>query len=79
MYLAIDIGGTYTRVGMFPAPESKKHSIIKRLETYEEYNKQIETLYQVIEEKIVGTITGIGLSFGGQIARDGQSVSASYT
>jgi glucokinase len=77
MYLAIDIGGTYTRLGMFPTPKSKKHSIIKRFETCEEYGKQIETLYQVIEEKIVGTITGVGLSFGGQIARDGQSVSAS--
>jgi predicted NBD/HSP70 family sugar kinase len=72
MYVGIDIGGTHTRLGLFPALDQPAFTLLSRWPTSQSYQQQIT----LIKEALPSTkqIDGIGVSVGGRMARDGRSV-----
>ncbi|HCI78715.1 MAG TPA: hypothetical protein DHW02_03400 [Ktedonobacter sp.] len=72
LYVGIDIGGTSTRIGLFPTLDAPDCTIIARFPTnpsYDEQQRQIRESLLSVEQ-----VKGIGISIGGRIAKDGRSV-----
>ena len=74
MYIAIDIGGTSTRIGLLEAPSSGRFEQVARFPTEQLYDRQIELLTQAISATRVSELDGIGISLGARITRDGTAV-----
>jgi glucokinase len=71
--LALDIGGSTTRVGAFPAPEmSPDFTLLARFPTEPAYQDQLARIAAVLDQ--APAHAGIGVSFGGRITRDGMAV-----
>lgn len=71
--LALDIGGSTTRIGAFPAPDvSPDYVSLARFQTAADYDEELAQIASVLSQ--VPRHAGIGVSFGGRITRDGQSV-----
>ena len=74
MYVALDIGGTTTRVGLLTDLNSSEIAISQQFSTRQRYDAQLELLRAAIETATSEPLDGIGISLGGHIARDGSSV-----
>lgn len=74
MYIAIDIGGSWTRIGQFDEPPSSEFQQIKRFPTEQRYDRQMELLIEAIATANLPEPHGIGVSLGARIARDGKEV-----
>lgn len=74
MYVGIDMGGTNTRVGLFSSLAEPAFTLISRFATQQSYELQLHHLVTAIRNCGASTIEGIGISFGGRIAKDGRSV-----
>src|SRR5262249_49757667 len=74
MYIAIDIGGTSTRISAFEEPTSSRFDQFARFSTEQLYERQIEFLVREISAAKVTELEGIGISLGARIARDGTAV-----
>ncbi len=74
MDIAVDIGGSWTRVGVFESPSSASFEQVARFRTEQRYDREIELLMQAIAAASVPQPRGIGISLGARIARDGSSV-----
>jgi glucokinase len=74
--IAIDIGGTHTRIARFEPSSSPQWSPLAKFPTEQDYEKQLHHIIASIGESIeaAGTIAGIGVSIAGRIAKDGRSV-----
>ncbi len=72
VYIGIDIGGTNTRIALFPALDNPQCSIIARFPTFSSYEEQMR--YIIIALQGVPSIAGIGVSIGARIAKDGRTV-----
>ena len=71
-YAGIDIGGTSTRIGLFPTLDAPDCTIIARFPTCSDYGEQQQQIHQSLANQ--GVYRGIGISIGGRIAKDGRSV-----
>ena len=71
-YIGIDIGGTNTRIALFPTLASSQSSIIARFPTFSSYEEQMRQITTALQD--VTSIAGIGVSIGARIAKDGRSV-----
>src|SRR5262245_25649654 len=74
MYVALDIGGTTTRVGLLSNLASHEITISEQFPTLQRYGAQIERLRAAIAAATSQPPAGIGVSLGGHIASDGSSV-----
>ncbi len=74
MYVALDIGGTTTRVGLLTDLNSPEIAISQQFSTRQRYDAQLALLRAAIEAATSEPLDGIGISLGGHIARDGSSV-----
>jgi glucokinase len=74
MYLALDIGGSTTRVGRITHLHSSQIELIEQFLTQQSYSAQMETLQRVLVDVRSDHLEGIGISLGGHIASDGLSV-----
>jgi glucokinase len=74
MYLAVDIGGSTTRIGRMPDLQHPQVELIEQFPTFQRYIAQVERLLKsgVVSEG--ERLEGVGISLGGHIARDGLSV-----
>lgn len=71
--LALDIGGSTTRIGSFSAPAAlAEYTLLATFPTAADYTEQLARLADELTS--TGTHAGIGVSFGGRITRDGQRV-----
>ena len=70
--IGVDIGGTSTRVGLFPTLNAPQCTVLAHFPTQPVYAAQMEALAAVLDGVPIGA--GIGLSIGARIARDGGSV-----
>jgi glucokinase len=71
--IAVDLGGSTTRIGAFPAPEtSPDYALLAHFPTATDYQEQLARIAAVLER--VPEHAGIGVSVGGRIARDGSGV-----
>lgn len=85
VWLAIDIGGTSTRIGAFPAasvaPSANVAGVpppayapLARFPTLPSYADQIARVTKVARTSLTGKWQGVGISVGAQISPDGRSV-----
>src|SRR5215472_6581141 len=74
MYVALDIGGTTTRIGLLSDLNSPEITISEQFPTCQGYDAQIELLRAAITSASNKPLDGIGISLGGHIAKDGSSV-----
>lgn len=74
MFIGIDIGGTNTRVGLFPSLDHPTFTLLTRFPTQQHYEEQMRLLVSTLREHSTTALDGIGVSFGGRMAPDGRSV-----
>jgi glucokinase len=74
MYLAMDIGGSTTRVGYVSAPHSLPIELIAQFPTQQSFAEQVKKLLSVLAAVNTQPLLGIGISLGGHVASDGLSV-----
>lgn len=74
MYLAIDNGGSTTRVGRICDLRQPQIELIEHFPTFQSYAAQIERLVKGLAVSGAERLEGIGISLGGHIASDGLSV-----
>lgn len=70
--IGVDIGGTSTRVGLFPTLNDPQCALLAHFPTQPDYATQLDALTAVLDLASIGA--GIGLAVGARIARDGGSV-----
>ncbi len=75
MFVAVDNGGTSTRVGITDDLALPVIEVIDRFPTFLSYDAQMERLIEGISQREAQGIEGIGISLGGHVARDGRTVS----
>jgi len=73
-YLGIDIGGTNTRVALFPTLAEPQFTLLARFPTQQDYPQQLDMLLTTLAEQTQSTLAGVGVSVGGRLAKDGRSV-----
>ncbi|MBV9617187.1 MAG: ROK family protein [Ktedonobacteraceae bacterium] len=71
-YIAVDIGGTNTRIGLFHALTSPEFTLLARFLTLPGYSEQMHAIVETVRN--VEARAGIGVSIGGRIAKDGRSL-----
>lgn len=74
MYLAIDIGGTNTKIGLFPTLTSPQFTPSGHFPTQQDYEQQLQAIIHATQQHNISKLQGIGVSIGGRIAQDGQAV-----
>jgi glucokinase len=74
MYIGIDIGGSNTRVGVFPSLDSPDFSVLVKFPTQQDYDRQLRYISDALQGYAGADIAGIGISVAGRVARDGRSV-----
>jgi glucokinase len=74
--IAIDIGGTNTRIGLFESISSPQFTLLAKFPTQQGYEQQLHHIFDSIEGSIdsANAIVGIGISIAGRITKDGCSV-----
>lgn len=72
--IGIDIGGTNTRIGLFSSLDEPAYTLLAKFPTYQEYERQLEAIWQVVRKQDMRGPAGIGVSVAARIAKDGQSV-----
>ncbi len=74
MYLAIDNGGSTTRIGRVSNLRLPQFELIQQFSTSQDYAVQIKALLSAVVASSAERLEGIGISLGGHIASDGLSV-----
>lgn len=74
LYIGVDIGGTSTRIGLFQSLAETDFTLSARFPTQQEYEQQMQAIIDAIRESTTQPLTGIGVSIGGRLAKDGRSV-----
>ena len=69
--IGIDIGGTNTRIGLFPSLDAPEYALLAKFPTQQDYEQQLRIIGQVLQEK---GASAIGVSIAARIAKDGQTV-----
>lgn len=72
--IGIDIGGTNTRIGLLPSLDVPAYTLLAKFPTYQEYERQLRAIGQVLREQGIRGAASIGVSIAARIAKDGQRV-----
>lgn len=72
--IGIDIGGTTTRIGLFPALDAPNFTLLAKFPTCQMYEQQLQAISAALEHRTLAKLAGIGISIGGRLAKDGQTV-----
>jgi glucokinase len=83
MIVAIDLGGTNTRIALFQDEAAPAYTLLARFKTYPDYPEQLAH----IESELAGalssvdrsSVAGVGLAIGVQLTPDGRTIDASFT
>ena len=74
--IAIDIGGSNTRLGLFPAPDAADYMPVAKFPTQQDYHEELRRIEEALHSVENGAMGGAGVSIAARIAKDGQSVVA---
>jgi predicted NBD/HSP70 family sugar kinase len=74
LLVGIDIGGTSTRIGLFRTLDAPDFTLLARFPTEQSYMSQMQQIIKHLYDSGLHTYTGIGVSIGGRMAKDGLSV-----
>ncbi|HKF35670.1 MAG TPA: ROK family protein [Ktedonobacteraceae bacterium] len=73
-YIAVDIGGTNTRLGLFESLDSIDFVVLAKFPTVQNYEEQLDQIVAAIQNSGRKDLAGIGVSVAARIARDGRTV-----
>lgn len=73
-YLAIDIGGSNTRLGLFPSLETPEFIPLTSFPTQLSYTDQLDLLLSTLRKHTTPELAGAGVSVAARVARDGRSI-----
>lgn len=73
-YIAVDIGGTNTRLGLFESLDSTDFVVLAKFPTVQNYEEQIRQIVAAIQSSGREDLAGIGISAAARIARDGCTI-----
>ena len=73
-FIGIDIGGSNTRLGLFPTLGSPDCTLLAKFPTCQSYEQQLQSIFAALERSGLNGMAGIGISIAGRLAKDGQSV-----
>jgi len=73
-YLAIDLGGSNTRLGLFQSLDVPDFTLLGNFPTQSSYADQLEQIVTLLHEQNIGRLVGAGVSVGARVARDGRSM-----
>ncbi|HEX7735038.1 MAG TPA: ROK family protein [Ktedonobacteraceae bacterium] len=73
-YLAVDLGGSNTRLGLFSSLETPNFTLLGGFPTQALYADQLEQIATLLRERQVGELAGAGVSVGARVALDGRSI-----
>ena len=73
-YLAIDLGGSNTRMGLFASLETPEFTPLASFPTQETYEKQLARIVVTLHERGVEQLAGADVSVAARVARDGRSL-----
>ena len=73
-YLAIDLGGSNTRLGLFPTLDTPEFTPLASFPTQTEYVAQLEQIASTLREQNIAQLAGAGVSAAAQVAWDGRSI-----
>lgn len=73
-YLALDLGGSNTRLGLFASLDTPEFTALGGFPTCASYSEQLEQIETVLRERGITHLTGVGVSIGARVARDGRSI-----
>lgn len=73
-YIAVDIGGTNTRLGLFESLDSTDFVVLAKFPTVQNYEEQIHQIVAAIQNSGREDLAGIGVSAAARIARDGHTI-----
>src|SRR5258708_19797168 len=73
-YIAVDIGGTNTRLGLFESLDSTDFVVLAKFPTVKNYEEQIRQIVAAIQSSGREDLAGIGVSAAARIARDGRAI-----
>ncbi len=76
-YVVVDLGGTKTRIALFPSLADTAFTELERFETRQVFDEQIKSLSSVIRD--IGDLQGVAVAYGGQLTRDGSTIDMVYT
>jgi predicted NBD/HSP70 family sugar kinase len=79
MFVAIDLGGTNTRVMTFEAPAPTQFAQVATYPTPQKYAEQRSHLVEILHQLGLSRIQGVALSIGVQLTRDGLAIDQTYT
>lgn len=74
IYIAVDIGGTNTRLGLFESLDSTDFVVLAKFPTVQNYEEQIRRIVAAIQNSGREDPAGIGVSAAARIARDGRTI-----
>jgi glucokinase len=78
-FVAIDLGGTNTRIVLFQDEAVLEYSLLSRFKTFPSYREQLAHIESALDSLDKSSIAGIGLAIGVQLTPDGRAVDASFT
>src|SRR5579875_110431 len=73
-YLAIDLGGSKTRLGLFPSLDTPDFTSLGDFPTQTSYADQLGRIASVVKEQGIAGLAGAGVSVAARVARDGRSI-----
>lgn len=73
-YLAIDLGGSNTRLGLFESLETPEFTPLANFPTQKVYAEQLEQITTILHEQQLTQLAGVGVSVAARVARDGRSL-----
>ena len=77
-YIGIDIGGTHTRIGLFPTLDAPDFALLAKFPTCQRYEQQLQAIFSALEHSELSGLAlelgGIGISIAGRLAKDGRGV-----
>jgi glucokinase len=73
-YLTIDLGGSNTRLGLFPSLDTPQFTPLGSFPTPTVYTDLLEQIVQVLKGHGLSQMAGTGVSVAARVARDGRSL-----
>src|SRR5260370_18743845 len=69
--IGIDIGGTNTRIGLFPSLDAPEYELLAKFPTQQDYEQQLQMIAHILQKQGIQRAAGIDVSIAAPIPKDG--------
>ena len=74
--IAIDIGGSNTRIGLLSSLDVANYTSVAKFPTQQDFHEELRRIKEALRSVEDGAMSNVGVSIAARIAKDGQSVVA---